>query len=323
MVLIPQALGRCVFDEWPRTRCWLASWVYVGCWPAGSPHHFVSGLALRMGQFLRCPLIMQSLRHSPISPVHDHVDRDIVHSATTIHHRLDSTALPHSALSPPIVAIGHSPGQVTSSAVEAEQRLHSQHIQAGRTGTKEATRELAGEIQPHGHTAHHSPADLTPNQQMGVKDTVTGQGVNHEAHLVAQKPDSMADRSVQQAPEAGCSDEGECTKPGSDSMLQESDTSVAKQMSLTDPPTAYQGRVQHSVLSPEAAAPQQAAGQAAQHAGERLRELVIGADYSEKDWYYVDPQVIHLYCQPCPWHVETPIFACVWMLVRRSCTKRP
>lgn len=73
-------------------------------------------------------------------------------------------------------------------------------------------------------------------------------------------------------------------------MLQESDTSVAKQMSLTDPPTAYQGRVQHSVLSPEAAAPQQAAGQAAQHAEERLRELVIGADYSEKDWYYVDPQ---------------------------------
>ena len=50
--------------------------------------------------------------------------------------------------------------------------------------------------------------------------------------------------------------------------------------------------LQKAVGSPGAAsASQQAAGQAAQRAEERLKALVLGLDYSEKNWYYVDPQV--------------------------------
>ena len=45
-----------------------------------------------------------------------------------------------------------------------------------------------------------------------------------------------------------------------------------------------------------ASASQQAAGQAAQRAEERLKALVLGADYSEKNWYYVDPQVCSTMC---------------------------
>ena len=272
-------------------------------------------------RFLRYCLLTQSLRHSPISP--DHVDRDLAHSATTFRHRLDSTALLHSALSPPFGASRHSPGQVTSAAVEAEQRLLPQHVQAGLTGTEEVTWELAGDIHPNSHTAPHSSADPSPQQHMGVQDTMTGQGTNHEARLAAQEVDSMAVQNVQHAPKAGCNDEGDYTKPGLKLRLQQSEKNAAEQIAHIDPPTAYQGTVQHTGLSPEAAAPRQAAGQAAQQAEERLRALVIGADYSEKDWYYVDPQVIHPYCQLCPYHLTTPPSACIWMLVRLVCTKRP
>ena len=36
-----------------------------------------------------------------------------------------------------------------------------------------------------------------------------------------------------------------------------------------------------------------------QRAAERLKALVLGADYSEKNWYYVDPQVC---CNRCLMH---------------------
>ena len=61
--------------------------------------------------------------------------------------------------------------------------------------------------------------------------------------------------------------------------------------------TGAASALQQTVGSPQAAsASQQAAGQAAQRAEERLKALVLGADYSEKNWYYVDPQVC---CNMC------------------------
>ena len=243
-------------------------------------------------------MVVQSLRHCPISPARDPVDWEAGHSATISRRKVDSTASPHMALSPPLGAMGQSPSQATSSAGGAEERLHPHHAQAGRTGPNKATQELAGEVNPHGHTAYHSAADAKP--QVGA---MTLQGMDQEAVPVTQKMTSIAAQKLHQPLEPGdCGKQGHTT-PESDLMLQQGiGTSATKQASLMDPPTMSQGAPQHTVASPEAAAARQAAGQAAQQAKERLRELVMGADYSEKDWYYVDPQVICGHCQLHPWN---------------------
>ncbi len=227
---------------------------------------------------------MQSLRHSPISPVHDLADRDIMHSAPAPRHRLDSTALPHIAMSPPIEATWHSSDQFTSSAGEAERHLQSPEVQTGGTHTGKATPESAGNVQPHGQTEHEPGAGAFSNKDAGVLDAVTGQGRGKKASPVAQ--------NIKQPPEARGNGEVDHTKPGSQPMVQEVGKNAAQQDSMATP-LAYQGTSQHTVASPVAAAQQQTAGRAVQQAEERLRELVLGADYTEKDWYYVDPQVIH------------------------------
>lgn len=247
-------------------------------------------------------MVVQSLRHSPISPARDNMDRDAVHSAMISRHRYDSTAPAHSALSPPTEATGQSPSH-TSSAAGAEECLQPHQAQAGRTGPSKAAQELAGEVHPHAHGAYHSAADAIPKQGAGVADVMTLQDMDQEAcKHVAQKMNSIAAQNVQQPLEAGYNGKQGRTVLESELRLPEIGTSATKQASLLDPPTMSQGTRQHTVASPEAVAPRQAAGQAAQQAEERLRELVMGADYSEKDWYYVDPQVNCGHCQLCPWN---------------------
>ncbi len=246
-------------------------------------------------------MVMQSLRHSPISPVHDPVDRDVVHSTTTPRHRLDSTALPHIAMSPPIEATWHSSDQVTSSAGEAERHLRSPEVQTGPTRTDKATQESAGDVYPHGHTEHHSAAGPLAKQDAGIMDAMIGQGMDQKARPVAQ--------NIKQPPEARGHGKLDHTKPGSQLTMQELGKSAEQQIPMATP-SAYQGTPQHTVASPEAAAHQQAAGQAVQQAEERLRDLVLGADYSERDWYYVDPQVIHQRFQLCPGDAGTPVCKC-------------
>ena len=241
---------------------------------------------------------MQSLRHSPISPVHDLVDRDITHSATTPRHRLDSTALPHIAMSPPIEAFWHSSDQITSSVVEAERHLQSPEVQTVRTRTDKATQEPAGDVHPQGHTERHLAAGPVPKQNAGLMDAVISQGTDRKALPVTQ--------NIKQPPEATGNGEVDHTKPDPQSMVQEVGESAAQQVSMGTS-LACQGTSQPSVASLEAAARQQAAVRAVQQAEERLRELVLGADYSEKDWYYVDPQVIHRRCQLLPRGAGTPV----------------
>lgn len=109
--------------------------------------------------------------------------------------------------------------------------------------------------------------------QGSVLQAVIGQPLGSESAQVTQQADAGA--SVQKTDHASFRTDSNPAPANSQAALQQALAAAA---------------VHQGAASPKAAAFQQASSHA-QRAEERLRALVMGADYSDKDWFYVDPQV--------------------------------
>lgn len=239
---------------------------------------------------------VQSLRHSPISPVHDHKDRTFDQSTISPQLGLDSTALTHGPVSHPTEAANEKLSHIPLLPAAPEQHEESPvrraaPLEAELTSPDKATQELPGEVALQGHASYISAPDAPLQEAAETKGAEQGQSGDQVAaaeHML----DSKAAQKAQDPPKAGHKGMEGTSEPALGSpMPQENGRSVMQQAATAEPPSSSRGALQRNAASPNAAASQQITSEAAQRAEQRLKELVLGADYSEKNWFYVDPQV--------------------------------
>ncbi len=249
-------------------------------------------------------MYVQSLRHSPISPVHNRKDGSFDHSTISPQPGLDSAALTHSPVSRPTEAANEKLSHIPLLPAAQEHREESPvrqaaPLEAENTSADKAPQELPGEVALQGRASRLSAPDA-PLQEAaatkGAEQGLSGDQVAATEHML----DSKAAQKAQEPSKAGHKGVEGISEPALGSpMLQENGRSVMQQAATAEPPSSSRGALQRNAASPTAAASQQITSEAAQRAEERLKELVLGADYSEKNWFYVDPQV------KC--HLESPI----------------
>ena len=185
----------------------------------------------------------------------------MVKAASTISPQLglDRTPLPHSPMSPAPEKAGYpdqKPAGSPFSAIAAQQQQHWSQKEQARDRPTQA-----------GHTATDKAAQGAGGKNAGP--------ALHDKDKLAPLFEASGGQAAQQ--------------------VQEPVTAISpatlQQALATEPGSVSQGSQHAKAVSPETDASQQAAGQVAKRAEERLRELLMDSDYNEKNWCYVDPQV--------------------------------
>ena len=176
---------------------------------------------------------------------------------------LDRTPVPHSPMSPAPEKAGYldqKPAGSPFSAIAAQQQQHWSHKEQARptqAGHIATDKAAQGAGGKNAGPALHDKDKLAP-----ISKASGGQA----AQQVQQPVTAISPATLQQA-------------------------------LATEPGSVFRGSQHAKAASPETDASQQAAGQVAKRAEERLRELLMDSDYNEKNWCYVDPQVSRM--DPC------------------------